>query len=67
MIKEKTFQIEDKEEVRRIEVKGYINKNQKSIMDWINLSEEEELLLNKIRVEAKYEGYKFRQKNKLTQ
>jgi len=40
---------------------------QLNLLDWIDLTEEEELLLYKIRAEAEYEGYKFRQKNKLTQ
>jgi len=43
------------------------HKKQLKLLDWIELTEEEELLLNKIRTEAEYEGYKFRQKNKLTQ
>jgi len=43
------------------------NNKQLNLLDWIELTEEEELLLNKIRTEAEYEAYRSRQKNRLNQ
>jgi len=50
-----------------MELKGEKDSHNKqlNLLDWIELTDEEKLLLNKIRAEAEYEGYKFSQKTSL--